>query len=379
MPVDFLTPEQENRYGRFSDKPSVEQLSRYFLLDDTDLKRVTQCRGDNNRLGFAVQLGTVRFLGTFLVDPTDIPTNVLDFVRTQLGLSTPSSWVGYAHSKAHWEHVAQIQRYYGYRTLNDLGESFRLTRWLYTRAWLSADRPSVLFDLATTRLVARKVLLPGVTTLARLVASIRDRVSLRMWRLLSRLPNPEQQAQLESLLVVPAGARQSHLDRLRQAPSRISGPALVGALKRLVELRSLGVSHLSLDRVPANRLKTLARYAATTWAAKIARMPTERRIATLMSFAQSMEVAAVDDALDLFDLLVTDITKRATLDGKHERFRTLRDLDEAALELQEVCKVILDVSCNDAELRGRIFEQVPRERLLRAVLRVAAIARPSDD
>jgi hypothetical protein len=37
-------------------------------------------RGDNNRLGFAVQLGTVRFRSTFLPNPAEVPPGVVAYV-----------------------------------------------------------------------------------------------------------------------------------------------------------------------------------------------------------------------------------------------------------------------------------------------------------
>ena len=110
MPVEFLSPDQQRRYGRYTDAPSPLQLDRYFHCDDRDQQLINRRRTDHTRLGFALQLGTVRFLGTFLPDPTDVPAHVATYVAHQLGLQDATSLARYHSRDTHWDHATEIQR-----------------------------------------------------------------------------------------------------------------------------------------------------------------------------------------------------------------------------------------------------------------------------
>jgi len=89
MPVQFLTAEQRANYGRYVAEPTAVDLPRYFHLDDADHQLLAGKRGEHNRLGFAVQLTTVRYLGRFLDDTTKVPPTVLNMLSKQLKLANP--------------------------------------------------------------------------------------------------------------------------------------------------------------------------------------------------------------------------------------------------------------------------------------------------
>ncbi len=156
MPVEFLSDEQVAAYGRFAGSPRRAQLERYFFLDNVDRKLVDRRRGDHNRLGFAVQLGTVRFLGTLLSDPLDVPPEAVAYVAEQLGIVDPSCFGRYAErlSTQH-EHAREIRQEFGYRDFADASQELR--EFLTARVWTSNDSARMLFDRTTAWLVDQKV------------------------------------------------------------------------------------------------------------------------------------------------------------------------------------------------------------------------------
>lgn len=380
MPVGFLTEQQRRTYGRFHTEPTPGQVARYFYLDDSDRKLIGSHRGDYNRLGFAVQLCTARFIGTFLEDLLETPPGVVAALARQLEVEHfRGCFDYYCKGETRWDHSAEIRKHCGFVEFSDPFAGFRLNRWLYALCWTGTDRPGTLFDRATTWLITHKVLLPGVSVLERQVARLRNRAQERLWAMLTRSVPSETRERLAALLAVPEGGHLSLLDRLRKGPYRRSAPELMRALRRVDEVRDLGIDIAASSRVPPGRVQALARFAMTAKASAIQRLPEDRRLATLVAFAATLEAAAQDDALDLLDILITEIFSDATKAGEQARLRTIKDLDAAAMQLRQACRLVLDPEISDAELRSAIFNAVQRDQLEAAIGQVDSLVRPPED
>ena len=87
MPGRIFTPQERKRLDAFPSEIGEADLIRYFTLSGSDLDLVRQQRGDHNRLGFALQLCALRYMG-FSPDGLEIvPTMAVAFVAEQLHAS----------------------------------------------------------------------------------------------------------------------------------------------------------------------------------------------------------------------------------------------------------------------------------------------------
>ena len=387
MPVEFLSDDEAAAYGRYTGVPSPAELDKVFFLDDEDRKLIGRRRGPHMKLGFALQLVTVRYVGLFLENPLDVPAEVLEFVAGQLDIADPSCVKRYTErDKTRFDHAWEIQRAYG---LKDFAASEdELREWVAARSWTSGDGPKAIFGDAVRWLRERDVLLPGVTTLARLVASVRDDTTQRLWQELESMLTAGQRHALEQLAVVPPGAYVSDLERWRKGPPRRpSGPAMIAALDQVAEIMGLGLAGLRLEeRFSPRRLGEMARYGMTAKAAALRRHPGARRLATLMATVRHLEARSVDDALELFDLLIsTELVGRAAAAADKEKARRHPRLARATARLAVAASALLDSQewgsveeVRVAAVWEAIEAVISREELRAAVATVTEMVPPPD-
>ncbi len=110
----------------------------------------------------------------------------------------------------------------------------------------------------------------------------------------------------------------------------------------------------------------------------LARMPEERRDATLVAFAAELSVTALDDVVTLLDEVMGALLRRVERATKRDRMRMLKDLDAAAFILRDACTSLLGstgTSCTAAD----VFAVVPRAKLQAAADRVGELAQASEE
>ena len=211
---------ERRRLERFPDRIAVEDLRSCFALSDADRELVFAQRGAANRVGLAVSLCALRFLGFVPDEIASIPDEALAFVAGQVD-AAPHELLAYgARPQTRSDQLQLALSQLGWRRLDDADRA-RLAGWLVERA-VEHDAPATLIVLVAEHLRARRVLRPSVDALARMIASARANAHRRTERLLADQLAPKRRGELDALLDGPDGRSRGVAD-LRRRAARTGG------------------------------------------------------------------------------------------------------------------------------------------------------------
>ena len=377
MPVQLLSAAERDRANRFPTALTYEDLVTFFTLSEADQEQIPVHAGPHARLGFALELCALRFMGFIPHDLTGTPPEAVAFVARQLAVAPEIlvHYTGSAHTRMH--HRRALQAYLGYRR-PQRADRERLAVWLAERA-LEHDKPTLLYALLCEQLQTEHLLRPGVTRLERLVAAARTRAETETFRQLTPLLSDERRQWLDTLLEPDPARGFTLLAWLRRPAVSNSPRAIVGNLEKLAFLRAAGVADWDLGALNPNRLKLLAHLARKSSAQALQRAPVVRRYPLLVAFCAQCIADVTDEVLEMFDRCLAEAYARAGQDLEDFRTAMAQATNEKVHLFRALARTVLDPAIADPHLRSTIYQRIPAATLRQAAEESDRIVRPLDD
>ena len=281
MPVNFLSEAERLRFNSFPSDLSGEDLIGFFTLSETDLRQIPANASAANRLGFALQLILLRFLGFHLPELSSVPSQVIDFAASQIDVESEQLSVYGEREQTRSDHRRQIEKYLGYRSATQ-DELQLATEWLMMRS-LEHDRPILLLQLLCEHLQTERIVRPGLTILEKMVGAAREQAEREIHRLLAPLLDEFRTQELDKLLKPLEPNRPSPLAWLRDSATSNTPQTILEALTKLDQLQQWKVGEWDLSVLNPNRRKQLAQIGFRATAQGLSRMPEQKRHPILLA------------------------------------------------------------------------------------------------
>ncbi len=371
MAGKVFSDEETEQLSSWPPEVARSDLVAHFTLSVDDRRWVRSHRGAAERIGLAVQLCGLGYLGFVPVDMASTPWEVVAFLGEQIGVAAPSfnRYAREVDGRTRRRHVAAVVEQAGWRVCGP-GEWKALGDSLTARA-LEHDTPSVLFRQALGQLRTDNVVRPGLDRLMRAVSTARVTAQDEIRRRLGPELTPERCDQLDALVATDAELGVARLVWLNDGATSASAERVKLEVAKLAYLEGLGTHRLDLSVIPPERLRQLAMLARRSTPQALRQMAPERRHPILLAALGAAHTEIVDEIVRLFDMVLANTDGAAREKVAVRQAEAVRSDVERLAVLDDILDVVLDVDLDDAAVGAGVRGLGPE--------RLAGAARSDDD
>jgi TnpA family transposase len=220
-----------------------DELIRFFTLTPADVAFVDpeRGRGPADRLGLAVQLCTLPWLGFVPDDVRAAPPVAVGRLAQRLRVDA-AVLAGYGERpQTRTDHLRLVTDYLSWRPAGSDGVAVKeLEDFLLVRA-MEHDSPTTLFNLACEYLIAARTVRPGAVTLTQMVASARTTATALTHQKVAHLLTEQVMADLDLLLRFDVGLGMTRLAWLTAPAAEATASSVKTSIEKLKFLRAMNV------------------------------------------------------------------------------------------------------------------------------------------
>ena len=259
------------------------------------------------------------------------------------------------------EQQKRILQLVGFRRFDDAARS-ELEAWLEDQA-RHGDLPAALFERAERRLLRDRVVLPGPTTLERLVIAVCARSQKELFESIYAQLSPELRSSIDALLTAPEGEQRSFFHRLKEYPPSPTIKSMNRYLDRHREVQDLFLDGLGMPAVEPAFADYLSQIARGYSAKDIKRFQDERRYALMACFLHESRKVVLDHLVEMHDKFMLNMCRDAK--SAHEtQYRALRKRQKAAIDaVLRATTDLLDWPQDEPRTRDDFWGQEDEQRL----------------
>jgi TnpA family transposase len=341
---------------------SKQQLIQEAALTDDDMVQVRQCRRDHNRLGFAYQVGFVRLFNRFpKQDAFEVIDELLGYISVQIELPTILIDAYQQRRPTIAEHQLRVMAYLNLRRLTDK-DLVRLKQFIFDEA-CRLEQTTALQARIQDYLKTQRILLPADYTLTRLIGEQRQQARAFIFdKIATQLPASFLEM-LDDLLQVTAGGKPSPLQQLKANPRNPSPDAMLRLIDKLEVIEATGMLTIDLSWLNSNYQRALFHYVNKCSVDRLREVAPPRRYAVLVCFLWQSYRDAVDQAVDMYDKLITWVHTQAEADLDEQLRQQRKTIRHSLAAFKSLGAIILDDEIADVDVRSRLFDEIPHDEL----------------
>ena len=364
---DLFTPGQ-NKSRQVKPKladTSDEDLARHWTLSELDRQLINECRGEDNKRRFALQLCTLRAHGKFLGDYEAAPIRILNHLSAQLGLNPLLFIESPNRTATESKHQKTIREYLGFQLFTSVPRE-NMRQWIHEQTIDGCLPADIRMRLEDTLRGAR-IVLPGPSTLDDLVASAHSEAQKEIFEKAAGLLPASLRQAIDDLLKVPEGSQRSDLFRLKEYPPEATTEVIQSYIEKYKMLDSMNVPAIDLSGIGPDLVRHLARLARGYNVWQMRRLsPPAKRYALAAAFLTETYKTILDHTLDMHDQYMTTMCRRAR-HGYEAQHRAMRSRAKSGMDrLLEVVEILVDSDCELSRIGEVLVEQIDKKRLKEA-------------